>query len=1297
MTRKLFWMIFVAPVAGATAFSAGAEETQNTAAAQPGIQMSEWGRETRLPELALPARFGAQNSETGIPGFGDFLAEEARTLGAGALDSGQLRGMMANRLIGREDDSAMHWLSSRWKTAPNRLADFLADSAELRLESSPWVESADLEWNPTEDNWSAFSASGVGVLHRWENAALGILPNIERTPEGDKTQGSFGVFHRRAFGQWGVAGVNLFADYADNRDSGEFARWSLGADFQSAWADVFVNRYFGKDSARRLIAASGRQAHYAPDGLDAEFRLHAPRQKWIDGFARFSEWEGRFGQRDDSEFTYGMALTPIYGPLAGLRAEMSTGDETKFQIQYGRIIGAENSLTRAAPFAPERALLAPAVRENDILIRSANLPDAEPPALLPPSESRQFITDDSVPSYLRDAYEQCQWAGDISDWVSNTPSAELQAITDYQWGISVTTAAGDDDNFDDLCQALRFQGNPNHRGNHGDTPLHLAAKAGALKNVKLLILAGADPFLLNIDSKNALEVASDTFEPLLSSGEDAGICVSAPLSSAKGKLCEIGRILRAQGAECHSFGNALCDVDFGEYRPVDHLNFEKAGRHVLAGGILTVTMLAETQRYAADDNYLNADSPFYSGINSPVVALLNLVNASQFTQHGGINLTLQFADSDDSYSGGVRIKYLGFDNPPYVRVHEDGFVIPYTFGEQQREHGEITPIAGMGVITLTGAIQYSSIAENPQTVFQAATILVTVQDPDIIPVDYPAVNDAYRGALFQTEVRLSAGNVRFEIEQAGSDFALATSGKRVGINILNPLAVGEYAATLRAHFLRDGIALNTSEFAFSITVSPYVPPSVEDEDWSAPSIPYAAPGYSGVLFSITATTPVSGVHYALSVSGWSAAISVVRGSVGIISVSDFPAGTLTGQVRATLVNNGLSHSVLAADFAVTVLPPIAPLHYEAHPDLSGVLGTLNIDNRLDSVNVLNAVPGVIHDISVDRNGRISLPTALSIGVYATLVANITAPNLLGTLRAFVSALGKCVVIDNREALRAGMFASALRQLDYNLFIKTDSKYDSDEAMCRFLRQGADPDYVSGGRTPLINAASNDLTVKVSILLDFGGNPNKVGGSANLAPLHYAATGDSYESARLLLARGGNAALEDSTGQAPLHKLAAILRTSHQTDDFARALIGNSRSVVNLKDDNGQTPLYLASRSDNLAVAGALLDNNANPNLSEEQYCYSPLHIVRSVDMARRLLADSRTEVNQTVRRATTRYRHNAPANGSTPLDTLYHSQAAITTLLINNQGCYRTTANATPQCAGGAGTFLNLDPDCQGS
>ena len=95
MIRKLFWMIFVAPVAGATAFSAGAEETQNTAAAQPAIQMSEWGRETRLSELAAPARVSAQNSETGIPGFGDFLAEEARTLGAGALDSGQLRGMMA--------------------------------------------------------------------------------------------------------------------------------------------------------------------------------------------------------------------------------------------------------------------------------------------------------------------------------------------------------------------------------------------------------------------------------------------------------------------------------------------------------------------------------------------------------------------------------------------------------------------------------------------------------------------------------------------------------------------------------------------------------------------------------------------------------------------------------------------------------------------------------------------------------------------------------------------------------------------------------------------------------------------------------------------------------------------------------------------------------------------------------------------------------------------------------------------------------------------------------------------------
>ena len=1287
MTRKLFWMIFVAPVAGATAFSAGAEETQNTAAAQSGIQMSEWGRETRLPELAAPARVSAQNSETGIPGFGDFLAEEARTLGAGALDSGQLRGMMANRLIGREDDSAMHWLSSRWKTAPNRLADFLADSAELRLESSPWVESADLEWNPTEDNWSAFSASGVGVLHRWENAALGILPNIERTPEGDKTQGSFGVFHRRTFGRWGVAGVNLFADYADNRDSGEFARWSLGADFQSAWADVFVNRYFGKDSARRLIAASGRQAHYAPDGLDAEFRLHAPRQKWLDGFARFSEWEGRFGQRDDSEFTYGMALTPIYGPLAGLRAEMSTGDETKFQIQYGRIIGAENSLVRAAPFAPERALLAPAVRENDILIRSANLLDAEPPALLPPSESRQFITDDNVPSYLRDAYEQCRWTGDISDWISNTPSADLQAITDYQWAVSVTTAAASDDNFDDLCQALRFQGDPNHRDSgNGNTPLHFAAKAGALKNVKLLILAGADPTPLNIYRKNALEAASDVFEALLSSGEGVEYCETASLSDTKGKLCEIGRILRAHGAECRaigtSAGNALCDVNTSGYRAINHRNFVRPGRHVLADGLLTVTMHSELQSYSAADNYLNADSPFYSGINRPAVALLNIVDAKLMLANNGMNLPSEFGSISNPYSGGVRIKYLGFDRPPYVRIHEDGFVTPYTYKEQEDNHGGRSPIAEMSVIVLTGTVQYTSITENPQTVNQLATILVTVKNPEIVPPDsLRRAHSTQKGRLFGTEARMSAGDVRFEIVQTGSNLALETSGKEVIVNIQDYLPLGEnYYATLRAHFSRDGTALNTDEFAFTITVlrTPLPTLSAEDGDWRAPQVNYAAPGYSGALFSITVATPVTDYDYSVSASGWHAAVSAIRGNIGVIRAFQIPTGTHTGTVSVALNHGSVHMTILSAAFTVTVLPQMSPVSHTVGLNGSGSLTVLAADSRLTGPVFAPDITTTVsyRTLTVNSIGQVDLRFTLELNGVSHLPIKLTASNMLGAISVTFHVTNSCMATARMAT------TTPQRTLDSNLRRHAQRTTSDAIEVCRLLLQGADPN--ADSVYPLHEAAKVNEVEKVALLLDFGADVNRKNGS-DRTPMHFAAQGGAYEAA-VLMYNTANPLFNqvDSNGNNELHLIGSSVESRNSSftrADLAQFLINRGVSVNARNQGNQETPLHLATRTDQQGVMRVLLQNGANPNaVAPGHLCRTPLHHARSRQRAQ-ILVEAGAIINPRM------VANNSSDNGKTPMDTVSNSEARA--YLQPLGGCYggSHSATPTPRCLGNGGSY----------
>ena len=352
ITRKLFWMIFVAPVLGAATLSAGAEESTKSAPAQSGIQLSEWGRETRLPELTASA-WSETRDESELPDFGEFLSEEARTLGAGALDSEQLRDMMANRAIGREDDSVMSWMSSRWESAPGRFANFLTDYAEARMNALPGVENAEFDWSPTgDDAFGAFSASGVGALRLSESQALGFQPKIERAQDDGRLTGTFGLFHRRGFGDSAVAGVNIFSQHTDDPEKGSFSRWWVGADFASSWVDADFKRYIGGDG--RNIWRNGRRFHaYAPDGLSAELRVHSPDMLWLEGYAKFTEWRGRGGNSDSREKSVGLTFQPYAGPLAGLRADAEFAkDKANLEFAYAWTIGEGGILPRLAdPFA----------------------------------------------------------------------------------------------------------------------------------------------------------------------------------------------------------------------------------------------------------------------------------------------------------------------------------------------------------------------------------------------------------------------------------------------------------------------------------------------------------------------------------------------------------------------------------------------------------------------------------------------------------------------------------------------------------------------------------------------------------------------------------------------------------------------------------------------------------------------------------------------------------------------------------------------------------------------------------
>ena len=359
----------IVAVAAVCAIAALSAQAESPIAADQGIRLSEWGNSPVLPEMESSAPARKAEAESVLPELGEFLSEEWQTLGAGATDADRLRKALANRATGRADDSLMSFMTSRWESAPGRLANFLTDHAETRLNAMPGIENAALDLTPARDgDGFGFSASGVGVLHSSASAAFGIQPKIERASEDGILRGSFGAFQRKAIGG-AVVGVNAFADFTSHPVRGEASRWRFGADFASPWVDANVQKYVGGLGERYYHGGELHQA-YAPHGTAAEIRVHSPDLRWLEGFARFSETEGRGGNADTRTHGFGLAFQPHFGGLSGWRtnAELA-GDDLNVALNYAWTLGEGMALpSLSEPFGVYTKLLDPNVVINDTTI-----------------------------------------------------------------------------------------------------------------------------------------------------------------------------------------------------------------------------------------------------------------------------------------------------------------------------------------------------------------------------------------------------------------------------------------------------------------------------------------------------------------------------------------------------------------------------------------------------------------------------------------------------------------------------------------------------------------------------------------------------------------------------------------------------------------------------------------------------------------------------------------------------------------------------------------------------------------
>ena len=433
----------------------------------------------KLPHLVVAAALSG-TAALGVASDSDFVADEIRGLHSEFINTRQW-----------VDSDIRANLAHRWETIPNRLAERGLGFAESELESLSWIPNADLAVeSDSAGRLAGFSAGGTGLLWTGESAAVGFQPWGRWTDGGENDAASFGIFSRRALGDWGVVGGNVFADYAANGEFGDFARWSAGLDFQSALGELRGNYYAGLSSTRERVGLENRVLAYAPSGVDAELRLRWFGGSEWSGFAEYEKWSGQFGDSDLEEVGYGLSFRPAGGGLlAGLQVDAGYQDSEEWNLRFGyfRTLGADDSVrSSGSAFAVRSALIAPVAREREIRVETVTVQEKRI------SGQARFLSFQNAPR-IEDLRP---WIATIHSKCSNTTIQDLDPDLG-NLGTVIFAAAEDESRFDDLCNAIQMGGNVDYRGVFNASPLHRAVSGMAIDNLRLLIAAGADVNLQN--------------------------------------------------------------------------------------------------------------------------------------------------------------------------------------------------------------------------------------------------------------------------------------------------------------------------------------------------------------------------------------------------------------------------------------------------------------------------------------------------------------------------------------------------------------------------------------------------------------------------------------------------------------------------------------------------------------------------------------------------------------------------------------------------------------------------------